>query len=568
MIVWAKQMTGVSLVCVASNLLVSTAAVARSKGEDSGSKSNCVADRMTNGELRAESKDIPVLEVAPPGTGLLAPCPPITVSYTLHQFTSGSFVAQGGMVTGEIAAVSYTIDPSHFPIRIDRVDVLVGTLSLANQVTERWSVLVWQGDPNTGTLVYTIQSDGKNPPHIIASPPTNAVYLQASVDPQDPEQIIVTNNGSNRFSVGYRIDQHHLGASTSCPCVPSVPSLGTYPAICCPPPSSLNLFPASDTDGLSQSSRNWLFARNCPGATGFCDPAGGWFTSSQAGISGDWIIRAVYTPSGCVPATGACCVASGSCFNGLTAAQCQAQSGTYQGDNTNCSSINCPVPTGGCCLNGGQTCSVLSQNQCTAQGGTFLGVNVVCGANSCRGACCIQSSQTCLNTIQNSCTGANTFSGIGTACATFVCFPIGACCLPSGACASNVSPAQCQAQGGVFQGNTTLCQNVNCPVPNGSCCIGTECFEQVTAAECLGALGTWNGPNSVCSPNPCGAQPCVGDDNLDNIVNIDDLVRVITNWGACVGCVPPGNCIGDINDNCVVNIDDLVQVITHWGACP
>ena len=54
---------------------------------------------------------------------------------------------------------------------------------------------------------------------------------------------------------------------------------------------------------------------------------------------------------------------------------------------------------------------------------------------------------------------------------------------------------------------------------------------------------------------------CDGDVNGDHVVNIDDLVLVIVNWGS------PGP-VGDVTRNGIVNIDDLVAVITHWGACP
>lgn len=52
------------------------------------------------------------------------------------------------------------------------------------------------------------------------------------------------------------------------------------------------------------------------------------------------------------------------------------------------------------------------------------------------------------------------------------------------------------------------------------------------------------------------------DVNADTRVDIDDLVAVITAWGACANCA---NCPADVNHNCVVNIDDLVAVITNWG---
>ena len=59
---------------------------------------------------------------------------------------------------------------------------------------------------------------------------------------------------------------------------------------------------------------------------------------------------------------------------------------------------------------------------------------------------------------------------------------------------------------------------------------------------------------------------CPGDvypDGGNGVVNIDDLVRVITQWSPfCLTCP------GDINGDEAVNIDDLVAVITAWGNCP
>jgi hypothetical protein len=69
----------------------------------------------------------------------------------------------------------------------------------------------------------------------------------------------------------------------------------------------------------------------------------------------------------------------------------------------------------------------------------------------------------------------------------------------------------------------------------------------------------------------CGALPgCVGDTNGDDVVDVNDLVNVITDWstdGQANG--------GDIADNSgsgppdgIVDVGDLVAVITAWGDCP
>jgi hypothetical protein len=63
---------------------------------------------------------------------------------------------------------------------------------------------------------------------------------------------------------------------------------------------------------------------------------------------------------------------------------------------------------------------------------------------------------------------------------------------------------------------------------------------------------------------------CPGDVDHNNVVNIDDLVAVVTHWGRCPPSPPC--CVGDVfpdpGGDHNVNIDDLVLVITHWGACP
>lgn len=63
-------------------------------------------------------------------------------------------------------------------------------------------------------------------------------------------------------------------------------------------------------------------------------------------------------------------------------------------------------------------------------------------------------------------------------------------------------------------------------------------------------------PQSPDDPKCCSFP---GDANCDQIINIDDLVQVVTHWGPCKACP------SDLDHNNVVNIDDLVMVITHWS---
>lgn len=56
---------------------------------------------------------------------------------------------------------------------------------------------------------------------------------------------------------------------------------------------------------------------------------------------------------------------------------------------------------------------------------------------------------------------------------------------------------------------------------------------------------------------------CVEDIIGNAMVDIDDLVAVITAWGPCTH----GGCPADVNGDNNVNIDDLTAVITAWGPC-
>jgi uncharacterized membrane protein len=53
--------------------------------------------------------------------------------------------------------------------------------------------------------------------------------------------------------------------------------------------------------------------------------------------------------------------------------------------------------------------------------------------------------------------------------------------------------------------------------------------------------------------------PVPGDTNCDELVDVEDLIRVILDWGACEGC------LGDVTANGVVDVDDFIEVILNWA---
>jgi hypothetical protein len=255
-------------------------------------------------------------------------CAQISTHTDFNFSSGGTAFIQAGFAQGEIAAASYTLTAADFPLRINTAEILFATEATITTTT-RWTVMVWQGTPMSGSLIYSESSDGQFLPHIVITPPGNNALLIFQWDPGDP--LTIQNNGSNTFTIGFRIDQHNN--QTQNPCTTA-------------PPANSNAFPTTDTSGLASPSGNLLFGLNC-GSFG-CPPNGGWTTFANLNIlcrpSGDWVMRATWEPVNCGPTQGACCT-NGVCQI-MTQPDCLSQSGSYQGDNTNCTSNPCPNPTG------------------------------------------------------------------------------------------------------------------------------------------------------------------------------------------------------------------------------
>lgn len=429
------------------------------------------------------------------GGGIAGSCPETTSSHTDANFAGGSFVVQAGFAQGEIAAASYTLPASAFPIKIDLMEAIFATSNANQQTVTHWSILVWDGTPSTGTIVAQYSSDDEILPHLRCGPGTAGVNIQVSVDPGDPEQIFVNDNsGTHTFSIGYRIDQHNQPPAN--PCTQS-------PATCC------NAFPTTDTSGLQHSTGNWLFGLNC-GAFG-CPANGGWASFNQlpgfCRPSGDWVMRATWESVNCSTPVGACC--NGGNCTVSTQADCSNTGGTYQGDGVVCNPTLCALATGACCVLG--QCDQHTQPECQSMGGTYFGDLTSCASVNCpqpTGACCFVSTGGCVNLTQQNCEGAGgIYHGAGTACATTVCFPRGACCMPNGSCSSNVAQGDCEAAGGTFQGNNSDCGSVSCPLPQGSCCFPSTFCITLTQGDCASAGGSWGGGGTSCNTPRIITQP-------------------------------------------------------------
>ena len=70
----------------------------------------------------------------------------------------------------------------------------------------------------------------------------------------------------------------------------------------------------------------------------------------------------------------------------------------------------------------------------------------------------------------------------------------------------------------------------------GACCTGNQLQCVITTEEkCDPVLGvTWLGAGSTCMPDSCST-PCQSDATGDGIIDYNDLISLLSNWGPCTG---------------------------------
>src|SRR5262245_23412955 len=133
-------------------------------------------------------RDIPVMRVGPGGRPSHTPPGPaddcnVIASLTDANFSGGTFILEAGMAQTEMAAATYTVPASEFPIRINLAEVILATSEATGQTVTEWSVLFYAGTPTTGQLVATYSSDDVVLPHARVGPGTTGVNIQFSIDP-------------------------------------------------------------------------------------------------------------------------------------------------------------------------------------------------------------------------------------------------------------------------------------------------------------------------------------------------------------------------------------------------
>ncbi len=106
----------------------------------------------------------------------------------------------------------------------------------------------------------------------------------------------------------------------------------------------------------------------------------------------------------------------------------------------------------------------------------------------------------------------------------------GACC--GGTACWVMTYTECLDGGGVWGGEETICAMVECVGETaGACCIENVCVMAATMASCEEADGIFEGELVVCEDTVCVG--CPADLNGDGSVEVNDVIEVISAWGAC-----------------------------------
>ena len=210
---------------------------------------------------------------------------------------------------------------------------------------------------------------------------------------------------------------------------------------------------------------------------------------------------------------------------------------------------------------------------CTLIGGTWQGAGAVCeytcgvpeeGA-CCMGSLCFDSSESLCNTLGGNWQGA--FTTCESTCGATV---VGACCL--GGYCFDLPLDFCELVGGKWQGAGVTCE-FTCDVADlGACCLWDNCFDS-SLEFCEIADGDWYGLGSFCQDSFCdnaqiNGSCCVNGACVTLLEN--DCVAVLGSFTPnencdVVACIP--YCGSDINNDGLVDVNDIMQIISDWGGC-
>ena len=82
-----------------------------------------------------------------------------------------------------------------------------------------------------------------------------------------------------------------------------------------------------------------------------------------------------------------------------------------------------------------------------------------------------------------------------------------------------------------IQGDDTNEINESCSANASACCVNGACII-LDENTCSAVGGSWSDVGTNCGEYQC-PEPCLGDVNNDDLVDVSDLLTVIANWGGC-----------------------------------
>ena len=228
---------------------------------------------------------------------------------------------------------------------------------------------------------------------------------------------------------------------------------------------------------------------------------------------------------------GACCFLDGTCIGDMSEDDCMAEPtmykwiGGWRCDDLDMLEQPC-VPRGVCCLCDGTCVEGLTPTECTSIGAG-------------QSANLYYPNMTCQQVLD---AGLN-------------CEPRGACCLPDATCVDWMTEEQCADLHEAASWNNCDACRIDFCIGTGACMVpGFDC-SILTEDECDAIDGVFIGEGVDCDD----VDPCLGDTNADLVVNLDDLLMVIQQWGS-------GSSEGDVNFDGIVDVADLLIVIADWGC--
>lgn len=269
---------------------------------------------------------------------------------------------------------------------------------------------------------------------------------------------------------------------------------------------------------------------------------------------------------------GACCMGD-VCFDSPEN-YCQTLGGIWNGVGSTCASTCGETQIGACCLDDQGQCFNTPGEVCSLIGGVWQGVGSLCQYScsvSIEGACCMGS--ICFETSDSLCTvvGGN-WQGEYTSC-EFTCgvTVMGACCL--GDHCFELPSDFCSLLGGNWQGSGATCE-FTCDVKDlGACCMWDYCFD-APSQFCEIAGGNWYGKGSFCQDSFCANAQAKGSCCINGgclMLLENECASVLGSFlvsETCSSVKCDSYCPADLNNDGIVEVNDILEIISSWGICP